>query len=98
LPDDWLAESGWLDIAGRRKFQPSGPANSSTSDATLIDLTIVETLGRDHDRFIFHAVWAPKHRNGNFGIGEPTLFRLSFALRRLISWARASLGVKMAVK
>lgn len=48
LPDDWLAEAGWLDSAGRRIFQPTHPAFHSTSKATLIDLALVETMGRNH--------------------------------------------------
>jgi len=46
LPDDWIAEAGWLDDGGRRVFQPDQPAFLSTSDARLIDLSLVEPLGR----------------------------------------------------
>jgi hypothetical protein len=46
LPDDWIAEAGWLDGVGRRIFQPSGSAFHSTSDAVLADLALVEPLGR----------------------------------------------------
>jgi hypothetical protein len=47
LLDDWLAEAGWLDGAGRRIFHPADPAYCSTTDATLIDLALVETMGRN---------------------------------------------------
>ena len=46
LPDDWVAEAGWLDDVGRRIFQPNQSAFNSTSDAVLIDLSLVEPLGR----------------------------------------------------
>ncbi|MGY4427552.1 hypothetical protein ACVWWO_000029 [Bradyrhizobium sp. F1.13.1] len=47
LPDDWLAEAGWLDHVGHRTFQPTGEAYRSALDATLIDLKLVEPLRRD---------------------------------------------------
>ena len=47
LPNDWLAEAGWLDELGYRTFQPAGEAFRSTPSATPINLKLVEPLGRD---------------------------------------------------
>ncbi len=46
LPDDWLAQAGWLDAAGHRIFLPTDTAYHSTPDATPIDLKLIEPLGR----------------------------------------------------
>jgi hypothetical protein len=48
LPDDWLAQAGWLDAAGHRIFLPTDIAYHSTPDATPIDLKLIEPLGRYH--------------------------------------------------
>lgn len=47
LPDDWLAEAGWLNVVGHTTFLPAGEAYRSTPEATLIELRLVEPLGRD---------------------------------------------------
>lgn len=46
LPDDWLAQAGWLDDAGQRIFQTTDVAYRSTQDAQPIDLKLIEPLGR----------------------------------------------------
>jgi hypothetical protein len=46
LPNDWLAQAGWLDDSGRRIFQPASEAYPSTSDAQPINLKLIEPLGR----------------------------------------------------
>lgn len=48
LPDNWLAQAGWLDDAGRRIFQPADEAYRSTRDARPIELKLIEPLGRYH--------------------------------------------------
>lgn len=48
LPDEWLAEAGWLDDTGCKIFQPGTTAYCSTSDATPIELSLIEPLGRHH--------------------------------------------------
>jgi hypothetical protein len=45
--DGWLAEAGWLDSVGRRVFRPTVPAYRSTAGTILIELSIVETVGRN---------------------------------------------------
>ena len=49
LPDDWLAEAGWIDGTGRRIFHPTTSAFHSTSNSMLTGtLLSSRAMGRDH--------------------------------------------------